>query len=210
MTNCTKDLVNDDGRNLEGIHLLSEDYFPSENSFQKFFLEAQFRRFFWKHFSGGIRCSRKEIWTTKKGALHFSLECIYLLKNGRLHSTGKVLPTDFLENIFPKNLMFSIEILNYKKGLSGVYPSNTVGLNGLGYLDYFLIVFNRYWQLWPQRLAMAMEKVCSVGSTLRLFWMTQLNYTFYSDLKTTDLNGLGGRLRSFESVYHKLLRSFTN
>ena len=112
-----------------------------------------------------------------------------------------MLPTDFLENIFPKNLMFSIEILNFKKGLSGVYPSNTFGLNSLGYLDYFLIVFNRYWQLWPQRLAMAMEKVCSVGSTLRLFWMTQLNYTFYSDLKTTDLNGLGGRLRSFEVIW---------
>ena len=27
---------------LEGIHLFSEDYFPTENSFQKFFLEADF------------------------------------------------------------------------------------------------------------------------------------------------------------------------
>ena len=203
LAKCWKKVEKSQNSNaLERIHLLSGDYFPTENSFQKFFLEAQFRRFFWKHFSGGIRCSRKEIWTTKKGALHFSLEWIYL-KNGRLHSTGKVLPTDFLENIFPKNLMFSIEILNFKKGLSGVYPSNTFGLNSLGYLDYFLIVFNRYWQLWPQRLAMAMEKVCSVGSTLRLFWMTQLNYTFYSDLKTTDLKAsevVWGRLRSFEAV----------
>ena len=49
------------------------------------------------------------------------------------------------------------------------------------------------------------EKVCSVGINLRLFWIAQLNYPFYSDLKTTDLNGLGGRLRSFEAVYHKLL-----
>ena len=29
---------------LERIHLLSGDYFPTENSFQKFFLEAIFRR----------------------------------------------------------------------------------------------------------------------------------------------------------------------
>ena len=36
------------------------------------------------------------------------------------------------------------------------------------------------------------EKVCSVGITLRLFWMAQLNYPSYSDLKTSDLNGLGG------------------
>ena len=36
------------------------------------------------------------------------------------------------------------------------------------------------------------EKVCSMGMTLRLFWMAQLNYPFYNDLKTTDLNGLEG------------------
>ena len=38
--------------------------------------------------------------------------------------------------------------------------------------------------LWPHRLAMYKEKVCSVGMILRLFWMAQLNYPFYSDLKT--------------------------
>ena len=47
---------------------------------------------------------------------------------------------------------------------------------------------------------MDMEKVCSVGITLRLFWIAHLNYPFYSNLKTTDLNDLGGRLRSFEAV----------
>ena len=52
----------------------------------------------------------------------------------------------------------------------------------------------------PQRLAMYKEKVCSVGRTLKHFWMAQLNYLFFSNLKTSDLNGLGGRLRSFEAV----------
>ena len=37
-------------------------------------------------------------------------------------------------------------------------------------------------------------------STLRLFGMAQLNYFFYSDLKTSDLNDLRGHLRSFEAV----------
>ena len=49
------------------------------------------------------------------------------------------------------------------------------------------------------------EKVCSVGMTLIPFWMAQLNYPFYSDLKTCDLNGLGGRLRSFEAVLSKIV-----
>ena len=47
---------------------------------------------------------------------------------------------------------------------------------------------------------MAMEKVCSMGIALRLFGMAQLNYFFYSDLKTSDLNDLRGHLRSFEAV----------
>ena len=52
---------------------------------------------------------------------------------------------------------------------------------------------------------MAMEKVCSMGIALRLFWMAQLNYLFSSDLKTSDINGLGGCLRSFEAVLSKSL-----
>ena len=49
------------------------------------------------------------------------------------------------------------------------------------------------------------EKVCSVGRTLKHFWMAQLNYLFFSNLKTSDLNGLGGRLRSFEAVLSYIL-----
>ena len=68
----------------------------------------------------------------------------------------------------------------------------------------FACFYGHYWELTtfrPQRPAVDKDKVCSVGMILRLFWMAQLNYPSYSDLKTSDLNGIGGHLRSFEAVY---------
>ena len=77
----------------------------------------------------------------------------------------------------------------------------------------FACFYGHYWELttlWPQRLAMYKEKVCSVGMTLILFWMPQMNYPFNSDLETCDFNGLGGRFRSFEAVLSKIVNTATS